>query len=123
MGESVEDSSPSMKVFLYLTSLVAGIGVPGVPVGVISGPEIYDQIPNSFQYGVADSYSGAHYAQGETADGAGNRNGEYTVNLPDGRLQRVRYHTNDLEGYVAEVLYDGHPAGYAGGIVGGVGVH
>merc|ERR1712055_642034 len=42
--------------------------------------------------------------------GGGNRQGSYSVNLPDGRIQHVNYHTNDLDGYVAEVIYDGTPA-------------
>merc|ERR1712080_355334 len=30
-----------------------------------------------------------------------------TVALPDGRVQHVAYHANDIDGYVAEVTYDG----------------
>merc|ERR1712121_154198 len=77
------------------------------------GRHLSERIPYSFQYSVADTYSGARFDQGETSDGAGNRQGQYSVNLPDGRLQRVHYHTNDLEGYVAQVTYDGHHGGYA----------
>ena len=68
----------------------------------------YETIPYHFNYGVEDSYSGAHFNQHESDDGTGNRQGSYTVLLPDGRTQHVNYHTNDYDGYVAEVTYDGH---------------
>ena len=35
---------------------------------------------------------------------------EVTDKDPDGRVQHVNYHTNDLEGYIAEVIYDGTAA-------------
>merc|ERR1712138_113854 len=36
--------------------------------------------------------------------------GTYSVNLPDGRIQHVNYHADDITGYVAEVVYDGTAA-------------
>merc|ERR1719239_1320720 len=36
--------------------------------------------------------------------------GSYQVNLPDGRIQTVNYHANDIDGYVAEVSYSGTAA-------------
>jgi hypothetical protein len=33
--------------------------------------------------------------------------GEYYVQLPDGRVQRVRYHIDKYSGFVAEVTYEG----------------
>ena len=68
----------------------------------------YETIPYHFNYGVEDSYSGAHFNQHESDDGTGVRQGSYSVLLPDGRTQHVNYHTNDYDGYVAEVTYDGH---------------
>ena len=35
------------------------------------------------------------------------RQGYYSVHLPDGRIQHVNYHTDDLTGYSAEVTYTG----------------
>merc|ERR550534_2085208 len=69
----------------------------------------HEIIPYHYNYAVADSYTGARFDQEEQSNGAGTREGHYSVNLPDGRIQHVRYHTNDLEGYVAEVTYEGHP--------------
>merc|ERR1712181_119474 len=86
--------------------------------------------PYSYQYGVADEYSGAAFQQTETDDGTGLRDGSYSVNLPDGRIQHVNYHASDIDGYVAEVTYEGtavypeavavgHAVGH--GVVGGIG--
>merc|ERR1712181_37020 len=66
--------------------------------------------PYSYQYGVADEYSGAAFQQTETDDGTGLREGSYSVNLPDGRIQHVNYHASDIDGYVAQVTYDGTAA-------------
>ena len=63
--------------------------------------------PYTFQYGVNDDYSGAAFQQTESDDGTGVRDGSYSVNLPDGRIQHVNYHANDATGYIAEVTYDG----------------
>merc|ERR1712098_148004 len=35
------------------------------------------------------------------------REGHYSVNLPDGRIQHVNYHADDITGFVSEVTYDG----------------
>merc|ERR1712032_470172 len=65
--------------------------------------------PYSYTYAVADDYSGAAFQQAENNDGAGVVDGEYSVNLPDGRIQHVKYHANDYDGYVADVTYEGEP--------------
>merc|ERR1712055_1057143 len=109
--------------------VVGGLGHGGLGHAVVGGlghavshgvgyTDLGEPSPYSFQYGVSDEYSGAQFGQEETEDGGGNRRGSYSVNLPDGRIQHVNYHTNDLDGYVAEVLYDG-TAAYPD-VVGGV---
>merc|ERR1712038_2068172 len=63
--------------------------------------------PYTYNYGVADDYSKAAFSQTESNDGTGVVEGSYSVNLPDGRVQTVTYHANDVDGYVAEVSYAG----------------
>ena len=74
--------------------------------------EVYpDEIsPFTYNYAVADDYSGSRFTAVESDDGTGVRDGSYSVDLPDGRTQHVNYHTNDLDGYVAQVSYDGAAA-------------
>merc|ERR550525_937749 len=74
-----------------------------------------DPHPYSYKYGVHDEYSGANFNADETADGHGNVEGSYSVLLPDGRVQHVKYHADHHTGYVADVPYEGtahHPSGH-----------
>merc|ERR1740131_424473 len=98
---------------------LVGHGVVGHGVGVVghgsapgTGLNIYpDEIsPYTYQYNVADDYSGSNFQAQEADDGTAARQGSYSVALPDGRIQHVNYHANDAEGYVAEVVYDGTAA-------------
>ncbi|XP_037805116.1 cuticle protein 8-like [Penaeus monodon] len=59
----------------------------------------------NYNYGVADGYSGANFAASESRDGY-KTEGTYTVDLPDGRKQIVKYVDNG-DGLVAEVIYEG----------------
>jgi len=63
--------------------------------------------PYNYNYAVADDYSASNFNAAESSDGTGTKTGSYSVALPDGRTQHVAYHTNDYDGYVAEVTYDG----------------
>jgi len=71
---------------------------------------VYDESPKpfAFEYGVADSYSGATFGASETTDGK-TLSGSYSVNLPDGRVQTVTYTADPYGygGYVANVAYTG----------------
>ncbi|XP_027207775.2 larval cuticle protein A2B-like [Penaeus vannamei] len=59
----------------------------------------------NYNYGVADGYSGANFGHSESRDGY-KTEGSYTVDLPDGRKQTVKYVDNG-DGLVAEVIYEG----------------
>ena len=59
-----------------------------------------------YYFSVADDYSQNNYGQTESRDGY-NTQGEYFVNLPDGRLQKVTYTVLGDAGYVADVTYTG----------------
>merc|ERR1712002_316791 len=65
--------------------------------------------PYAFEYGVADDYSKAAFNAAETADGTGAVSGSYSVALPDGRTQHVKYTADHYNGYVADVSYEGVP--------------
>lgn len=55
-----------------------------------------------------NSPTGANFGQQESGQG-GNVHGSYRVNLPDGRVQYVKYTASDATGYVADVKYEGTP--------------
>ena len=61
--------------------------------------------PFAYQYGVKDDYSGTTFDKAETQDDYGNVQGEYKVQLPDGRIQIVSYTADHENGFVANVKY------------------
>merc|ERR1712158_287490 len=65
--------------------------------------------PYTHTYGVADDYSKANFNAAETSDSNGVVSGSYQVSLPDGRIQHVKYTADHVNGYVAEVTYEGTP--------------
>merc|ERR1711936_70888 len=71
-------------------------------------PAYADEVsPYTYTYAVADDYSKANFNAEETSDGASNVQGGYSVALPDGRIQHVKYSSNGYDGYVADVTYEG----------------
>ena len=81
----------------------------------------YDERPDPFhfQYGVHDDKYYTDFSEVRSGDEAGNIKGEYTVALPDGRIQHVIYHADgNYGGTIMEVKYDGeakHPDHHAHG--------
>ncbi|XP_042858490.1 uncharacterized protein LOC122244604 isoform X2 [Penaeus japonicus] len=76
-------------------------------------PESTDEGPAQyhFTYGIKDDYSGNDFGHQETRQDD-KTEGNYYVQLPDGRLQQVEYKVDGDSGYVAEVSYKGeakHP--------------
>jgi hypothetical protein len=63
--------------------------------------------PYQFEYGVNDQYSGAAFQAAESQSDKGEVYGEYKVNLPDGRVQTVSYRADPVQGFVADVKYEG----------------
>uniref|UniRef100_A0A0K2T210 Putative LOC100870303 [Apis florea] n=1 Tax=Lepeophtheirus salmonis TaxID=72036 RepID=A0A0K2T210_LEPSM len=61
----------------------------------------------NYRYGVNDQEYGPIFSQEENRDNY-NTDGEYRVNLPDGRVQIVSY-SADSNGYLADVKYEGEP--------------
>merc|ERR1712158_156015 len=111
MGSVFETVSVIMQAFATL-ALVAVAGY--------AAPDLAEPSPYTYQYAVADDYSGAAFNQAESNDGTGAVTESYSVNLPDGRIQTVTYNANDLTGNVATVEYAGeaqYPPAPAGGYV------
>merc|ERR1719402_1335195 len=124
-----------MKAFLGLSVILAGVSAaplhgfghavhaaPVVAHAVHAAPAYHAPVvahaapayaapdvvsPYTYSYAVADDYSKSNFQASESSDGAGTAEGSYSVALPDGRIQHVNYHTNDYDGYVADVTYDG----------------
>merc|ERR1712123_477392 len=65
--------------------------------------------PFAYEYGVADDYSKANFKKTETQDAEGKVAGSFTIALPDGRIQTTIYTADPVNGYVAEVSYEGTP--------------
>merc|ERR1711982_305199 len=117
---TVEQLSHKMKVFLYISALAAAaIAQYAAPlvhhapvVAHAVAAEVYPDgvSPYTYNYAVADDYSNSNFQAAESSDGLANKDGSYSVALPDGRIQHVNYHADDVQGYVAEVTYDGTAA-------------
>merc|ERR1712001_252987 len=109
----IQPTQPTMKAFICPAALLsvaaalpAGVVVApaaGYAAGDLAEPPVY-----AYNYGVADDYSGANFAQTEQRDGYAT-SGSYTVNLPDGRIQTVTYSDNG-DGIVQDVSYTGTPS-------------
>ena len=115
------NESFQMRVLLLLCLVGVAMGLPAGPPAYGApapyhapaphhAPAHYDESPKpyAFQYGVADTYSGAQFNAQETADGKA-VTGSYQVALPDGRIQTVTYTADHYNGYVADVKYEGTP--------------
>merc|ERR1711935_1121116 len=88
---------------------------PAYAAPVVAAPAYHEPAckespePYSYTHGVADDYSKANFNAAETSDVNGVVSGSYSVALPDGRTQTVTYTADHVNGYVAEVSYEGVP--------------
>ncbi|CAB4064671.1 unnamed protein product [Lepeophtheirus salmonis] len=93
---------------LALISVVSGAirsydGGPPPPPYAYS----YDSPPKyNFRWNVNDPYSGNNFQHNEQRENDVT-SGSYSVQLPDGRLQKVTYSVSGEGGYQAEVTYEG----------------
>merc|ERR1712117_599443 len=114
-----EQADTNMKVILIAGIILAV--AEAMPQGYTPVETYPDEPPvYTYTYGVSDDYSQNNYGQTESRDGY-NTQGEYFVNLPDGRLQKVTYTVSGDAGYVADVVYTGeaqYPPEPAGGYPG-----
>ena len=93
----------SMISLAVVCALVSAVIADGPPA--YGPPPSYEKEaaqPYSYQYAVQDDYSGSNFAASENSD-AKVVTGTYTVHLPDGRIQTVKYTADHYNGYVADV--------------------
>merc|ERR1712064_155029 len=95
----------------YAPAPVVKVAAPAyhAPAPAYGKAEVYpDEVsPYTYTYAVADDYSKSNFNAEEQSDGASNVAGSYSVALPDGRIQHVKYTSNGYDGYVADVTYEG----------------
>ncbi|XP_043226453.1 adult-specific cuticular protein ACP-20-like [Amphibalanus amphitrite] len=95
-----------MKVLFVLFALVAAASASDLgQYGDEQEHQDVEHTPYEFSYAVEDDDT--VFSQSEQGDEEGDVEGEYAVNLPDGRVQTVRYSAGDETGYTAEVSYEG----------------
>ena len=68
-------------------------------------------MPFEYAWAVQDDYSGNDFGHNTNSDGK-TTTGEYRVLLPDGRTQVVRYTADHVNGFQAEVSYEGEARPY-----------
>merc|ERR1711970_352795 len=99
---------------LVVASLVAAASAApqyaAAPVVVKATGDLAEPPVYAYNYGVNDDYSGAQFSQNEQRDGYAT-SGSYTVALPDGRVQTVKY-TDNGDGVTQEVTYEGVAGNY-----------
>eukprot|EP00091_Calanus_sinicus_P000352 TRINITY_DN1028_c0_g1_i1.p2 TRINITY_DN1028_c0_g1~~TRINITY_DN1028_c0_g1_i1.p2 ORF type:complete len:131 (-),score=37.51 TRINITY_DN1028_c0_g1_i1:32-424(-) len=109
-----------MKIYICIVISSLGLSI-GQPAGIGGGHggggligggvhgQGYDERPDPFhfQYGVHDDKYYTDFSEVRSGDVAGNIKGEYTVALPDGRIQHVIYHADGASGgTIMEVTYE-----------------
>merc|ERR1712001_449978 len=114
MGSSPETLSlTTMFALLASAALVATVladsppsyGAP--PPSYAPAPTFKEEAhPYEYSYAVADDYSKSIF-NAQEASKAGVVTGSYSVHLPDGRIQTVTYTAAHVNGYVADVKYEG----------------
>ena len=99
---------------LAVSSYAAGppaYGPPAyAPQGYAPAPYKEEKLapqPYAYQYGVNDDYSNSHFQKEESQDAEGRVSGRYSISLPDGRVQITTYTADHVNGYIADVTYEG----------------
>merc|ERR1711982_46842 len=96
----------TMKIFNVLLFAGSALSATVPYAAPYEAPE-----PFAYEYGGVDEL-GRHFAKTEHQDEYGVVQGEYSVELPDGRTQIVTYHADPENGYVADVKSEGEAKPY-----------
>merc|ERR1712168_723137 len=111
MGQLFKNLAKMFKIFVA-SALVATAFAAGPPAYGAPAPAPIEKLPPqpyAYEYGVADDYSKANFKKTETQDANGVVAGSFTIALPDGRIQTTKYTADHVQGFVAEVTYEGTP--------------
>jgi hypothetical protein len=107
---------------LVIVSALVALSLSAGPPYAAPAPKYVEEKlppqPFAYEYGVNDDYSKANFKKTESQDGNGVVAGEYVIALPDGRIQTTKYTADHVNGFVAEVSYQGeavYPPEPAGG--------
>merc|ERR1712158_14220 len=110
MGVSLEPHK--MFKIILASALVATAFAAGPPAYGAPAPYVAEKLPPqpyAYEYGVADDYSKANFKKTETQDANGLVSGSFVIALPDGRIQTTTYTADHVNGFVADVTYEGTP--------------
>ena len=100
-----------LQIFVA-SALVATAFAAGPPAYGAPAPYVEEKLPPqpyAYEYGVADDYSKANFKKTETQDANGVVAGSFVIALPDGRIQTTKYTADHVNGFVADVTYEGTP--------------
>merc|ERR1712197_142763 len=111
MGQLFKNLTKMFKIFVA-SALVATAFAAGPPAYGAPAPYVEEKLPPqpyAYEYGVADDYSKANFKKPETQDANGVVAGSFVIALPDGRIQTTKYTADHVNGFVADVTYEGPP--------------
>merc|ERR1712025_956341 len=111
MGSFHTNTNKMFKIFVA-SALVATAFAAGPPAYGAPAPYVEEKLPPqpyAYEYGVADDYSKANFKKTETQDSNGVVVGSFVIALPDGRIQTTKYTADHVNGFVADVTYEGTP--------------
>merc|ERR1712178_369540 len=111
MGQLFKNLTKMFKIFVA-SALVATAFAAGPPAYGAPAPYVEEKLPPqpyAYEYGVADDYSKANFKKTETQDANGVVAGSFVIALPDGRIQTTKYTADHVNGFVADVTYEGTP--------------
>merc|ERR1712219_85190 len=112
MGVQLFKNLTKMFKIFVASALVATAFAAGPPAYGAPAPYVEEKLPPqpyAYEYGVADDYSKANFKKTETQDANGVVAGSFVIALPDGRIQTTTYTADHVNGFVADVTYEGTP--------------
>merc|ERR1712214_126312 len=111
MGQLFKNLTKMFKIFVA-SALVSTAFAAGPPAYGAPAPYVEEKLPPqpyAYEYGVADDYNKANFKKTETQDANGVVAGSFVIALPDGRIQTTKYTADHVNGFVADVTYEGTP--------------